>query len=731
MKLSILENAALWVIKASLFVVPFVPLVIAASLFFPYITGKAYLFRAVVEVAFFAWILLALFFPKYRPRKSPLLLSIGAFIIVIGLATIFSIDPLHSFWSNFERAEGMVTYLHLLAYFLVLTSVFTRQDWIIFFNLFVASGIIEGIYGLMQRLGYFSNLQGGPRVEGTIGNPAYLAAYLIFAFGFAALLWIYSTGKFAKWYYGLAAFLSLSVLYFTASRGPSLGLLLGSAVCILLYLLLSKNVPGVSRFSKKIAWAILGLLVVVPLALWLFRDSSFVMSSGVLRRLTTLSFTDTTIASRFTIWSMSFEGFKEHPILGWGPENYPLVFAKYFKSELWPQEPWFDRSHNIIFDWLINAGALGLFAYLSIFVAALYSLWRHHRRGALALDVAILFTGLFIAYGFQNIFVFDNMSTYLSFFAMLAFIDRLDGDNKIVSENKKVNFNYIPLVATILTIFFGLSLYFFSLRLLFANSLLIDAMRSQNSDYKLAYEYYKKVLSYNARGAEEATEQFFRFAVAIAGVQNVENDFKLEVIQHAINLAEDRIKKNPLDVRGLLFLSGILQQTSLVEQTFAVLNKAIELSPQKQQIYFELGDLYFKQKNFAKAVQVLEKAFKLDERYNGARVNLAAAYILNGNIDKADKLLLEKFGTSFVAEPLLVSVYMSIKNYPRLIEVRKKYVEGAPENVGYRLDLARAYAANGNKTLAITELKKVIELDPNQKVTFEDYIDKVKKGEGF
>ena len=29
---------------------------------------------------------------------------------------------------------------------------------------------------------------------------------------------------------------------------------------------------------------------------------------------------------------------------------------------MWGQEPWFDRSHNIFFDWLINAGLLGLLA---------------------------------------------------------------------------------------------------------------------------------------------------------------------------------------------------------------------------------------------------------------------------------------------------------------------------------------------------------------------------------
>ena len=62
---------------------------------------------------------------------------------------------------------------------------------------------------------------------------------------------------------------------------------------------------------------------------------------------------------------MSWQGVKEHPILGWGQENYIVLFNKYYDPKMYQQEPWFDRSHNVFFDWLVSGGILALLAYLS------------------------------------------------------------------------------------------------------------------------------------------------------------------------------------------------------------------------------------------------------------------------------------------------------------------------------------------------------------------------------
>ena len=51
-------------------IVPFLAWLVADSMFFPFITGKNFLFRVLVEVALACWALLMLREPGYRVRGS-------------------------------------------------------------------------------------------------------------------------------------------------------------------------------------------------------------------------------------------------------------------------------------------------------------------------------------------------------------------------------------------------------------------------------------------------------------------------------------------------------------------------------------------------------------------------------------------------------------------------------------------------------------------------------------
>ena len=124
---------------------------------------------------------------------------------------------------------------------------------------------------------------------------------------------------------------------------------------------------------------------------------------------------------------------------------------------------------------------------------------------------------LFFAYFFQNLFVFDNLATYLSFFGVLAFIHSSNRDggeeNKLKSNNSgsseflgdmeqswflAAGFLIAPLLAVI---------YFVNLQPLFANFYLLDALKIQNSDFQLAFNDYQKAIAYNTLGNKEIREQ--------------------------------------------------------------------------------------------------------------------------------------------------------------------------------------------------------------------------------
>ncbi len=726
------KTVFLWVIKILTFVIPFVPLVIAKDMFFPFITPKALLFRTIVEICFVGWIFLAFFYREYRPRLNALAIAIAIFITVVSLATIFGVNPDRSFWSNFERMEGLVTYLHLAAYFLVVAHIFERKDWIIFFNLFVVSGIIENFYVFSQKLGFIASPQGGVRVDGTIGNSTYLAAYLIFVLGFAAILFIHAKNRGGKIFYGLASLFSLMSIYFTATRGAMLALLIAGFIFLSIYLWLVKTDTARGRLHRKIGLYVLGTLFAIPVLFLLFKNTSFVASSPVLGRFRNLSLDD----ARYYIWQMGWEGFKEHPVLGWGPENFGIVFSKYYRPELYAQEPWFDRAHNIALDWLVNAGALGLVSYLAIFITAFYLLWENYKKNKTNLEVMTVIAILLAVYFLQNLFVFDNIATYLSFFTILAYIynmsvfeDPLSGDAKHIGHSRHFGYKpvmdlvYAPLVLMVLILPLTGILYRVNLKPYMANISLLNAIKVRTiQEVDGGFAEFKRALSYDTLGDQEIREQVARFAEIVTTTQGVPDDKKMEIFRFALEETDKGAKENPADPRPLLFFSALLVRASLTDQALLVLNDALRLSPNKQQIYFEIGDIYLKNKNYVKAVEILEKAWELEPRFLRASVNLIAALVLAGENARADEYITRAFPDGVGPEPILIQVYKQTGDLKRLLLVQKAFVMQSPDNWDARRDVIDTLIALGRRSEAVSYLENLIKEKSQLKTDAENFL---------
>src|SRR3989344_6114676 len=214
------------IILIGLFTIPFIPLLVSSSFFFPFITTKAFAFRMIIEIIFTAWILLALIDKDYRSTKSVILYTVVGFLVVIGLANVFSVDLVKSFWSNFERMEGYIAILHLGAFFLVISSVLREDLWKRWGNTTLIASLLMVLYCLMQLAGLKAINQGGTRVDGTLGNATYLAVYMLFHVFIALYFaWKARGNKSRLLMSGVLILGQLFILYNTATRGAILGLL--------------------------------------------------------------------------------------------------------------------------------------------------------------------------------------------------------------------------------------------------------------------------------------------------------------------------------------------------------------------------------------------------------------------------------------------------------------------------------------------------------------------------
>ena len=145
-----------YLLYAGIFAVPFLAFIVSSSMFFPFHNGKKFFFQIIVEVMTALWLVLMLFDARYKPRKSWVLAMLAIFVGVVALSSIFGENFYRSFWSNYERMEGLVTYLHLLAYFLVLAGTLkTEKVWSWLFNTSLFASVIMAFTAFFNYGEYF------------------------------------------------------------------------------------------------------------------------------------------------------------------------------------------------------------------------------------------------------------------------------------------------------------------------------------------------------------------------------------------------------------------------------------------------------------------------------------------------------------------------------------------------------------------------------------------------
>ncbi|MDP2599069.1 MAG: O-antigen ligase family protein [Candidatus Liptonbacteria bacterium] len=477
--------------------------VVMTSTFFPFIGGKDYFFRFTIELAFIFAVLWWAFESEgdrawARVKEvsgKPLFIAVSAFVLAVLLATLFAYDPNAAFWSNYERGEGAFQMLHYYAFFALLVVFFEKkEDWRTFFKTFLFAGAFMVFYGILADTGwagrFISQYQGGERppgsawlfplvnrFQGSLGNPAYVAPYLMFSLFFSAYLWI--TSKINKrWLaglvYGAPAFFFLVFFMVTQTRGAFMGILIATYVGLVFvgfmqqkYRWLSLGliaalafITGIFVHFRSAAWLqsipggrmfdlplndgliiALGIGAIIAAALAEFaREHKFlrwafvglVIASCIVGfyalRSGRVNLVDPTTSTRFWTWGSAWQGFKERPILGWGPENFTTVFDKYFDARHFnpgqqASETWFDRAHSIYFDYLSETGILGLLSFLGIFAVLYWGLLRGGTAegGSVSVLERMLMIAIPIGYLVQGVAIFDVLPIYINLFAFFAF----------------------------------------------------------------------------------------------------------------------------------------------------------------------------------------------------------------------------------------------------------------------------------------------------------------------
>jgi O-antigen ligase/tetratricopeptide (TPR) repeat protein len=619
------------------------PLIYQKKLLFPFDSEKGLFFRFIVEIMLGLWLILILKEPIFRPKKTPINLSLGFLCIVLIIVDLLGVDVPLSIFSNFERMAGLIQYLSLFAYCLIISSIVnTQKRWLIFGISISTIAFIVAIKGIMQSYDSEEMLLNGNRVVGTVGNPNQLAMYLLSGFFVVGLLisqWILQLRKTKPFLPYLLLFISfiflLTYLFCslkTSTRGSLVGLVAGICIMLVLTFFYIKK--------QKIRISIGGFLMILLIgisAVFYFRKSSIIDKNVFLKRITRVTDSDgyNTFQSRIENYKVAIEGIKAKPFLGWGQETFHYTYAQYFNPKLYADATWYDRTHNIILEWLIIGGILGLLAYLSLWGAVLYQLWR--KESQLNTSMKIIISGFLGAYFVSNLSLFDNLLTLMAFMIILAFVQQHEA-GKIEIGNFKVDNKSLIFSSFVITIITFFTVKITCLNAYQTNKSIANAFNAGSLEEVIAI--YEKGYENALIGRQEVAEQLILMSSDVVNSPLLP-DAKAQYFATARKVMQTEINHHPEYARLQILYGNLLEKQGDNAEAIKVFEKVQKLAPKRQNSLRQLAMLYAKNQQFDKAINLLKYAISLEKSHDELKTYQAIVWAMKGNKAERDRLINE------------------------------------------------------------------------------------------
>ncbi|PIR87772.1 MAG: hypothetical protein COU10_02780 [Candidatus Harrisonbacteria bacterium CG10_big_fil_rev_8_21_14_0_10_45_28] len=399
------------------------PLWLVRSTFFPFISVKVIFFRIVVELALLFFVAAVILsknpkeaLKKYYPRlKNPIVLGVIVFAIVAFVTALTGSHPLNSIWSNFERGDGAFQIIHY-ALFFILTALLldSKKHWLTALWIHVVVSFSTSLYALAQLLYRAGSpnwvIATSNRVSGTLGNPSYLAAYLIFTLVVIIYLMKETKSIGIRWMLSVPLLFEAFIILKTGTRGAFLAIIIAGLVSLGINLFLTKQ-----KKTKMILLMALLLPVALMVVFFTTAKADVWQKVPLFGRLIDFTSAVTDIQPRIWTWTSAVSAGFERPLLGWGLENFSEPFDSYYNPKHFGIESFFDRTHNVFLEYFVSGGVVLLLAWLSIFFFYYRDLVKRKKDWWWA----VLFS-LPVAYFIQGFFLFDVLAIYLVLFLFLG-----------------------------------------------------------------------------------------------------------------------------------------------------------------------------------------------------------------------------------------------------------------------------------------------------------------------
>lgn len=298
-----------------------------------------------------------------KASKKVLLFTV-LMLIQLFLVLVLSTSPLEQkLFGRPLRLVGFLTFFFVVMLFLISYMIFEIDNYDYLIKILALSGFISSLYTIIQSFGYdFVKWDTSTLATGPMGLTNFQSAFA----AIAVIPTIYTINS----KYRSVSLIILSLvfylitIYVTASIQGYLGMLIGLAVLLLLFLIV--NYKKFKTFLFLVYSAIFGTLFAGMLghgyfAKYLYKDS---------------------VQSRGDFWRSAIRISNENPIFGVGFDSFSDHYFRH-KDQITANRSWYENSdsaHNYLLDLSAQIGYPGALLYLGLIIWVLYSFFRTYNR---------------------------------------------------------------------------------------------------------------------------------------------------------------------------------------------------------------------------------------------------------------------------------------------------------------------------------------------------------------
>jgi len=660
--------------------------------------NKQFLMIGLLTIALVAWLVKLLTQEKIRWHKGLVVVLFLAFVIIYGLATIFSLRPYDSLMGlDNDLSRSLINLIYFFIFFLLLVNSKISK----LLTIFLASSAIVGIIGLFQILDIFIfpwnfTKAASFNTVGTITSLGiFLAILLPLVFGLLP--------RAKKWFKGfLVALFILSLVIILLLNLRTLWIITAIAMAIIIGFWLAKREV---LSDKNLVWLTIPVIILAFCLIFLiFKPGPFL----------NLNLPIELGLSYQGGWDVVKEVIQHSPILGSGPETFVYNYSLYKPESINQTIFWNIRFNNApaeILSLLSEIGILGLIAFLGLITIFLLKVFKNLASREIGLFSSWL--TLMISWFFypQNITL---MFVFWLFFAFLV----------IASRDEKKDIKIVNLRASGKTALVA-SLGFIILIIMVIGFLYLGGSRFiAEAKYKSGLELINKgSLDSGIDKVVQATsinpyqDKFYKNLAQLFLVQinqnlndpeltQQERENRIQMgINNAISSAVKATTLNPKNASNWIIQGSVCRNLIALRDwagTWAIesYKKALTFEPTNPFIYTEIALTHITQADFLrgqegqeeqiadylnKAIEAYNEAIKLKSNYSLAHFEIALVYYRQGKTAQA------------------------ITEFARAVALDSNF-----SNARYFLGLL--YDGEGNKTAAIEQFEKIAELNPDNEL---------------